>query len=340
MGSGRPTLKDVAERSGYALRTVKKVMSGDQSVREKTRESVLQAARELNYTRNLAASALGRNRTIRIALVYHVLLENAYYPEVEKGFIRCQEELRDYGLELVFCDTRGTSKLEQQKKVLEEIVERTDIDAVIMEGHSATSINDVIERLTKSGKPVVTLGSDVIGSSRLFHVGTDGYKSGRIAGQLLANYVGKKGRVYLFSGNSDNVQDSGRRNGFVGRLKEHYPNMEAVLVDVSSRDYRDAVREVVLRGDAAGIYCTDARTVIAGSVLKEMGIRDLPLVGFDLSEEGKELMRQGYIKVIIEQKPDWVSYLAAKRLFEWLAEKKQPQEVEHTPLYVLTSECL
>ncbi len=39
------TLKDVALRSGYALRTVKKVMNGDTSVREKTCDAVLQAAK-------------------------------------------------------------------------------------------------------------------------------------------------------------------------------------------------------------------------------------------------------------------------------------------------------
>lgn len=336
----RPTLKDVAERSGYALRTVKKVMSGDPTVRETTKQIVLQAAEELGYRRNLAASALGRNRTIRIALVYNILIENAYYPEMEKGFLRCQEELRDFGLELVFCTTREKKNLESHVRILEELAQREDIDGVVLDPFSSTRLNDAIYRLTKAGKPVVTVSSDTVGSTRLFHVGTNGYQSGRIAAQLLANYIGKKGRVYLFGSKTDNLHTAGRLQGFLDRLQEHYPNMETVLVDVAGRDYKQVVRQTVERGDAAGLYCTDARTVLAGEVLKELGREDLPLVGFDLSEEGKELMRQGYIKVIIEQQPDRFAYLAAKRLFEWLVERKMPPMTEQTPLYVLTSECL
>ena len=47
------TLKDVAEMSDYSLRTVKKVMSGDLSVRPETRENVLQAALKLFYKKKM-----------------------------------------------------------------------------------------------------------------------------------------------------------------------------------------------------------------------------------------------------------------------------------------------
>ena len=43
----RPTLKDVVQKSGYALRTVRKVMSGDPSVRDSTKQAVLAAAESL-----------------------------------------------------------------------------------------------------------------------------------------------------------------------------------------------------------------------------------------------------------------------------------------------------
>ena len=62
----RPTLKDVAAQSGYALRTVKKVMSGDPTVRDQTREAVMQAAASLSYTPNRAASALGKQKQVHI----------------------------------------------------------------------------------------------------------------------------------------------------------------------------------------------------------------------------------------------------------------------------------
>lgn len=338
MSAERPTLKDVANRSGYGLRTVKKVMSGQPGVKEQTREWILRTAQELNYTRNRAASALARNRKIRIAVVYSIVIDNAYFPEVERGFLQAERELRDFGLELEFF-TSTDHWAEHQPMVLRQLLTRQDIDGVILEPSSGTQMNDLIAQLEAAGKCVVTFGSDTTGSRRLFHVGSDGYRSGRIAAQILANYIGKQGKVYLFSGMSDHVQDKARRAGFQDRIREHYPNITVQTVD-ASEDYAELVRSVVESGDAAGLFCTDARTILAGKVLQELSRTDIPLVGFDLSEDGKELMRSGFIKVIIEQKPELFSYLAAKRLFVYLSEGKMPREVEQTPLYILTSECL
>lgn len=339
MRSDRPTLKDVATLSGFGLRTVKKVMSGDLSVREQTRLAVLQAANELQYTRNQAASALARNRTVRIAAVYNNIIEDAYYPAVEQGFLNCEKELRDFGLAIEFCICSDPSP-QFQHKTLETLLHREDIDGVVIEPYSGTALNDLIGQLTQAGKPVATFCSDAPESSRVCHVGSDGYKAGRIASQILANYIGKEGKVYMLSSYSDHVQDTGRRQGFLDRLREHYPKIEPVMVDDSQGNFCQIVRQVVARGDVTGLYCTHARTVLAGKVLKELGRTDIPLVGFDLSEEGKTLMREGYIKVIIEQKPELFSYLAAKRLFLHIAEGQVPTEAEQTPLYVLTSECL
>ena len=79
---------------------------------------------------------------------------------------------------------------------------------------------------------------------------------------------------------------------------------------------------------------------MAGQVLKDLGERDIALVGFDLSADGIALMREGFIKVIIEQKPEVFSHLATRILFRYIAEGKQPEPMNNTPLYIMTSECI
>src|SRR5690625_1905303 len=46
---GRVTLKSVAEKAGVSLATASKVMNGRADVRESTRQTVAQAARDLGY---------------------------------------------------------------------------------------------------------------------------------------------------------------------------------------------------------------------------------------------------------------------------------------------------
>lgn len=340
MKSNRPTLKDVAERSGYALRTVKKVMSGDLSVRERTRASVLQAAQELQYTRNRAASALARNREIKLAVVYSNTTE-AYFPEVEQGFRQCAKELMDFGMELEFHLTQQRG-WQSQKPILEALLQRDDIVGVVVQPYSATMLNGEIDALVQAGKPVVTFGADAPGSKRLCYVGPDAYKSGRIGGQILANYVGKQGKVFVINQGDDHMQTRERCRGFLDRMKEHYPNLQAFEMNLpdNSNLYYDMVRSIVENEQVAGIFCTDANTCVAGQVLKDLGQRDTALVGFDLSNQGVELMKQGFIKVIIEQKPAVFSHLATQMLFRHIAEGKVLEPINKTPLYIMTSECL
>jgi LacI family transcriptional regulator len=340
MKSNRPTLRDVAKHSGFALRTVKKVLSGAPNVRDKTKEAVLNAAAELHYTRNRAASALARHRIIRIAVVYSITSE-AYFPEVEQGFRRGEKELMDFGLVLEYhlCHQSGW---QHQQPILQELLKREDIDGVIIQPSSATRLDGEIDALVAQGKSVVTFGADAPGSRRMCYIGPDAYKSGRIGGQILANYIGKRGKVCLINQVGDHMQTRERCRGFLDRMREHYPNIEAFERDLpqDERQYYDMVRDIVRHEDVAGLFCTDANTVIVGQVLKDLSLSEITLVGFDLSQNSVQLMYDGYIRVIIEQKPESFSHLATTLLFHHIAEGKPLPAIRKTPLYIMTSECL
>lgn len=336
----RPTLKDVAQKSGYALRTVKKVMSGNPGVRESTKKAVMAAAESLNYRKNFAATALAKNRIQRVAVVYTAMTK-AYFPEVAEGFHTAQEGYRDFGLLLEYHILEQPSAV-PQKELLESFLQRDDLHDVIIQPISANGLNSQINALADAGIPVITFGADAPDSKRLCYVGPNAYKSGRIGGQILANYVGKKGKVYIVNQGGDHMQTRERTVGFMDRMREYYP--EICLQELNLNDdqelYYHAVQSVVTREQVVGLFCTDANTLIAGQALHDLGRKDVALVGFDLSNDGISLMKDGYIRVIIEQKPESFSSLATTLMFRYLAAGEKPEEQNYTPLYILTSECL
>ena len=65
------TIDEVATLAGVSPMTVSRVMNNQGKVRDTTRERVMQAVRELDYTPNLAASSLAAAQHTRIALVYN-----------------------------------------------------------------------------------------------------------------------------------------------------------------------------------------------------------------------------------------------------------------------------
>ena len=336
----RATLKDVAERSGYALRTVKKVMSGTEIVGEKTRSAVLRAAEELHYQRNILASTLSRGRNTRIAIVYADTAK-AYFPEVENGFIRCAEELRDFGLSIKFYKVFDR-EAESQIAVLRELIEDKSIDGLIIQPMSRSRLNPYIDQLADQGKPVITFGADASSAKRLCYIGPNAYKSGRIGAQILANYIGKSGNVVLISDNNEHMQTVDRITGFTDRVKEHYPNIRLTHLNIPNNAglYYEMVKALVTKDSIQGIFCTDANSYIAGEVLRDLGIKDTVVVGFDISPIAVDLMKQGYLKVIIEQNPYQFSYSALKTVFNYLYLGEVPQQIQYTGLSILTSECL
>ena len=67
---GAPTIADVARLANCSPMTVSRVINGERSVREQTRENVLAAIRELKYEPNASARRLAGADQPRIALLY------------------------------------------------------------------------------------------------------------------------------------------------------------------------------------------------------------------------------------------------------------------------------
>jgi LacI family transcriptional regulator len=95
----RPTMRDVAALSGVSIKTVSRVVNNEGGVSPDLVERVNEAARKLDYQRNLSASSLrrGDGRTETIGL----LLENVANPFSSALHRAVEDVARDHGV-LVF----------------------------------------------------------------------------------------------------------------------------------------------------------------------------------------------------------------------------------------------
>jgi LacI family transcriptional regulator len=78
------TIDDVAELAGVSIKTVSRVLNQEPHVRETTRDRVLQAAKQLDYTPNVSARALAGSRSYLIGL-YYDNPSPGYVGQVEQG---------------------------------------------------------------------------------------------------------------------------------------------------------------------------------------------------------------------------------------------------------------
>ncbi len=68
-GWQRPSIYDVAKQAGVSHMTVSRVLNGHPNIRESTRERVLQAIDDMNYTRSSIARALATRRAMRLGVL-------------------------------------------------------------------------------------------------------------------------------------------------------------------------------------------------------------------------------------------------------------------------------
>lgn len=340
MSNSRPTLKDVAERSGYALRTVKNVMSGKPTVGEPVREAVLKAVAELGYKRNMVASALAKNRSLTIAALF-TEDGSGGGSSLRRGIARCEDDLRDFGLSVEYFPTQD-GNWQTQSAVLSELFNREEVDGVLLQPLSLDKLDSQIDALVYVGKPVVLLGSDAPASRRTCYIGPDAYKAGRIASQILANYIGKRGVVCALGREAGNAQTIQRMQGFRDRITEHYPGITVRTLDAPEDSIKDEelIAKALAADGVAALFCNGVPPSLAGEVLRELGRQDIVLVGFGPSERTAQLMREGYIQVLIDEHPEEYAYTALRTLFRYLTEDEVPERLIHTPVSVLTSECL
>ena len=335
----RPTLKDVAEASGFGLRTTKKVMSGGQAVPEATRDAILAAAQTLGYEKNLIASALALSRNEKIAIIYTETTKN-YFPEVEAGFRRFAEARKDYGFESVF--VKGTdASLEWQANALKAALDEPNITGVLLQPISFDGLDPWIADLVDAGKPVITFGSDAPNSARQAYIGPDAYKAGRIGGQVLGNYVGRAGRVLVASRAAAHMQTKERRRGFLDVVTAKFPGIEPIdLFLHDDEETYEAIRAAIQTTEYAGIFITYADASDAGRALKDLGMSNVVLVGFDSSIETLALLQEGFVDVILEQNPDLFCYEALEMMFNLRYHGTKPPSQSLTEVAILTGECL
>ncbi|WP_025024665.1 LacI family DNA-binding transcriptional regulator [Companilactobacillus nodensis] len=79
----KATIKDVSERSGFSITTISRVLNGNYPVKKETREKIMKAIDELNFSRNSSARNLRTKKSNLIGLVV-ADINNPYYSKIAK----------------------------------------------------------------------------------------------------------------------------------------------------------------------------------------------------------------------------------------------------------------
>lgn len=360
------TINMVAERAGVSRGTVDRVLNHRPHVKPELYNRVLIAMKDLDYVplrdhQNLeklqqAGTTDGRRnpaeedreahqsvKHYRLGVIIHN--ENGYFrEEILRGIEDARKHLERENTEILLevCETPMPDEAVER---IENLVQKgAEGIALCLMDHPliVEKVNDLAER----NIPVITFNSDLGDSRRLTFVGQAPYKSGRMAGELMAKCCRLGEKILVCIGNSGFSGHRARLQGFRDRIQERGLLAEDIRVEETFNDYTrtyQKVTEVIEEGsELQAIYMANHSVSGCVQALRDKGLqKKIHVISHDLTSATLRLLESAEIDFSISQNIYIQGYQPLIMLKEYLESGKlEEYENDKTAMEVLCCEHL
>ena len=205
----RVTIKFLAAEAGMSFSTVAKALRHDPTIRQQTRQRILDLARAYNYRPNLLARGLRSQKTSAIGMILNDL-QSPFYLEVYKAV---EDVLNSEGYTLLLADSR-----------YDETLEKRNISTMLSYGVAGIIISSVSEQSDNIdfllGEPLKTVFIDNLPANPLATcVYVDHEEAARLGTEHLLS-LGHKD-ILLLNGPQQLASAQHFRKGYVNTLSAH-----------------------------------------------------------------------------------------------------------------------
>lgn len=249
---------------------------------------------------------------------------------------------KELGYKVDYQGVARESEIAGQVSLVQNIV-ATKPAGILMAATDAKALVPPVEAAIKAGVPIIMVDSGVDSDAPLASITTDNFDGSYKAGKLLAEMIGKKGKVInlgITAGSETGVQ---RSEGFIKAIGE-YPDIQLLPVQWTMAEAATAMNItsdlLTANPDINGIFSAAAPMAVgAAQALKAKGLdKKVKLVTFDPSPEVLPLFEAGVINGIIAQDPYQMGYKGVELLDMVIKGGKIEQKKTQIPVVVITPE--
>jgi ribose transport system substrate-binding protein len=218
-------------------------------------------------------------------------LTNPYFKFIAN--VMTEEAAKD-GYELVALGAGGDAA--KQNSQLNDFAAQ-GFDAIFLNPRDSKAAGEGVKKAHAAGIPVFTFDVEVTDEEAkelvVFHIGTDNYQGGRLAGKSMMKATGDRGKIAIITF-PEITSCIDRRQGFLDELKERESELELATELSGSGDrnqgYVVATEILQAHPDIVGIFAVnDPSALGAYAAVKKAGReKDIVVIGFDASPAGKQ----------------------------------------------------
>lgn len=200
----------------------------------------------------------------------------------------------------------------------------------------------LLRKAQRANIPVVAFDSGVASDIPVTTATTDNIAASALAADKMAALIGGKGQVAVVAHSQTGTTGMDRRDGFLNRMKEAYPNIDVVTVQYGDGDQLKSteVARAILTSypKLAGMFGTNEGSAVGVvNAARESNVKDLVIIGFDSGRAQVDAIRSGLMAGAITQNPVGIGYETVKAAVLTLQGKSVPKIID-TGFYYYTAE--
>lgn len=342
----RIRIKDIADKAAVSTGTVDRVLHDRGNVSPDVKKRVLEVIEEIGYERNILASALAYNKTVRVASLLPTPEDDLYWQQTNQGVLRAAKAVQHYGLLLeqtFFNYGSPLSFVEKAKAVL-----KTKPDGLLFPPMFDQEAHWLIEECDANNIPYVIINTNLEGAEPLCYIGQDSYQSGVLGARLLNFGLADGGVVCIL--NLDYSTKAAqhlisKERGFRDYFEEiDNKNIEIIREDFDQFDDKEQLG-LFIRGLInntpllKGIFVTNSRAYKILECIEDIiTTRNIKIVGFDLIGPNLNYLRENKINFLINQNPSDQGFRGVYCLFKSLIRNEEVEKRQYLPLDIVVKE--
>lgn len=256
--------------------------------------------------------------------------QHQFWQAVQKG---ATDQAAAKGATITYEGPASESEVDKQLTMLQTALDKKPA-AICFAALDSKAAGPLLQKAKDAKIPVVGFDSGVDSDIPVTTVSTDNIAAAGEAADQMAKIIGSAGKVAVIVHDQTSQTGITRRDGFVNRMKEKYPNIQVVAIEygagdpVKSADLAKAI--MTANPDLKGFFGANegsAKGVL--NALKETGKENkVVAIGYDSGQQQIDAVKSGVMAGAITQNPVGIGAKCVDAALDAIAGKTVPKTID------------
>jgi ribose transport system substrate-binding protein len=261
-----------------------------------------------------------------------------YIPIISKGFqhqfwqavkLGAENGAAEFGVDITFEGPPTESDVDKQIEMLAAALAK-DPAAICFAALDSKAAVPLLEEAAAKGIPVIGFDSGVDSDIPVTTAATDNIAAAAYAADKMAEAIGGAGEVAVIVHDQTSRTGIDRRDGFVNRMAEAYPDITVVDVQYGGGDQlksTDLAKAIIQANpNLKGFFGANEGSIIGVlNAVTELGMEGkLTIIGYDAGKQQKDAVRSGLMLGSVSQDPVGIGYKCVESAVKALAGEELP----------------